>query len=315
MMSDAAAQSTPAKKPGSTGSLREQMWRYRHFYLFISPFFFLFAVFGLYPLLFSLYLSLVQWDGLTSPKWVGLQNFTTLLRDEQFYRAIWNTILIGVYHFPPMFILAFVFAVILNQQWVKLRAFWRAAVFMPAITPMVVIAFVFFILFSTETGLVNYLYTGALGLLGIEAAGVPWLQNGTWAKITVSILLVWRWTGYNMVIMLAGMQGIPGDMYEAATIDGASRWQQMRYLTIPMMKPTFIFITIMSLIGTVYMFDEVFVLTNGGPGDATTNFGLFLFQQSFQDFRFGYASAAAYSVALVVFVMSLVIFRVGKKGE
>ncbi len=311
-MSDATAPISPNVQQASLAS---RVWQYRYFYLFVSPFFILFAIFGLYPLIFSLYLSTVQWDGLTDPRFVGLQNFGTLFQDQQFYRAIWNTILIGVIHFPPMFILSFLFAVILNQQWVKLRAFWRACVFIPCITPMVVIAFVFLILFDNETGMINFMFSPLLKLFDAEFKGIPWLQNGWWAKITVSILLVWRWTGYNMVIMLAGMQGIPSDMYEAATLDGANRWQQMRYLTVPMMKPTFVFITIMSLIGTVYMFDEVFVLTEGGPGDATTNFGLFLFQQSFQDFRFGYASAAAYTVAFVVFILSLIIFRAGKKGD
>lgn len=302
---------------GYRTSLMTRLWYYRHFYLFISPFFILFAIFGAYPLLFSLYLSVVRWDGLTEPTFIGLENFRTLFQDQQFWDSIWNTVLIGVYHVPPMFILAFIFALLLNQHWVKMRAFWRAAVFIPCITPMVVIAFVFHILMDYENGLINYLMVTPINWFLPEAEhlkGIKWLQDETWSKISVSVLLVWRWTGYNMVIMLAGMQGIPKDVYEAATIDGASRWQQLRHMTIPLMKPTFVFVSIMSLLGTVYMFDEVFVMTQGGPGNSSTNFGLFLFQQSFQDFRFGYASAAAYTVAFVVFILTLIIFRGGKNS-
>lgn len=285
---------------------------HKPFYLFISPFFLLFTIFGLYPLLFSLYLSFHRWDALTDPTWVGLENFRTLFQDKLFYTALWNTFLLGLYHIPPMVILAFLFALLLNQQWLKMRAVWRAAVFLPVITPMVVVAIVFSLLFGTEFGLINNTLAQALDLFGIKSIDVPWLQSEDWSKITVSILLVWRWTGYNMVIFLAGLQGIDRSVYEAACVDGASRWQQMRLLTIPMMRPTIMFVIIMSLIGTVFMFDEVFVLTDGGPGVSSTNFGLYLFYESFGSFRFGYASAAAYAVAATVFVMTLLILRIGK---
>ncbi len=299
---------------GKRKQLLREIWRYRSFYLFISPFFVLFAIFGLYPLIFSLYLSLLRWDALTPARWVGFSNFQTLMHDRLFFRSLWNTLLFGLYHFPPMLILAFAFALLLNQQWIKLRAFWRAAVFLPAITPMVVIAIVFFLLFGTEYGLVNFVINTVAGWFGIEMNGIPWLQSENWSKITVSILLVWRWTGYNMVIMLAGLQGIDNSLYEAARVDGATRMQQLRLVTVPLMKPTFLFITIMSLVGTVYMFDEVFVLTGGGPGVSSMNFGLFLFDEGFGNFRFGYASAAAYTVASVVFISTLIILRLGRSN-
>ena len=259
---------TPAPPPvaDASPSRWREIWRYRSFYLFISPFFILFAVFGLYPLIFSLYLSLLRWDALSPSTWVGLENYRTLLQDRLFYTSLWNTLLLGVYHVPPMIALAFGFALLLNQQWLKLRAFWRAAVFIPVITPMVVIAIVFSLLFGSEFGLANFALARIGAVFGVETQAVPWLQSEAWSKITVSILLVWRWTGYNMVIMLAGLQGIDQSIYEAARVDGASRFQQLRLLTIPLMRPTFLFIGIMSLIGTVYMFDEVFVLTGGWAG-------------------------------------------------
>jgi len=285
-------------------------WRYRHFYFFISPFFILFAVFGLYPLLFSLYLSFMKWDGLTTPAPAGFQNFVMLFSDEMFYTALSNTLVIGLMYVPPMFLFAFIFANILNSKRLRLRGLFRVGVFMPCITPMVVIAIVFSLLYSAESGLFNYVLRAVTGVFpGGPIDPIPWLESEAWSKISVSILLVWRWTGYNMVLMLAGLQGISDDYYEAAIIDGATRWQRMLHITLPLMRPTIVFCGIMSLIGTVYMFDEVFVMTQGGPGTSSTNFGLFLFNLAFMDFQFGYASSAAYTVALAVFVISLVVLK------
>jgi ABC-type sugar transport system permease subunit len=293
-----------------TGRFWRDVWRNRHFYLFISPFFIMFGVFGLYPLLFSLYLSFMKWDGLTDAVPVGLENFVTLFSDEMFYTALWNTFAIGCIYIPPMFALAFLFANILNSKRLLLRGLFRVGVFMPCITPMVVIAIVFSLLNSAESGLFNYILVAVTSPFpGGPIDPIPWLESEEWSKISVSILLVWRWTGYNMILMLAGLQGISGDYYEAAIIDGASRWQRMRHITLPLMRPTFVFCGIMSLIGTVYMFDEVFVMTQGGPGTSSTNFGLYLFNLAFMDFRFGYASSAAYTVAIAVFLTSLVILR------
>lgn len=285
--------------------LRE-MWHYRHFYLFVSPFFILFGVFGLYPLLFSLYLSFVQWDGMTAMKWVGLANFQAMLHDEVLGRALWNTLIIGLLYIPPMMTLAFLFAQVLNTQWLKLRAFYRAAFFLPCVTPMVVIAIVFGLLFSAEKGLLNYVLRQINEMLPfLHLPPIPWLTNEAWSKVTVAILVAWRWTGYNMVLMLAGLQGIPSELYEAAMVDGANGWQRMTRITLPLMRPTFRFCGVLSLLGTVYMFDEIFILTQGGPGTSSTNIGLYLFNLSFNDFRFGYASCVGYTVAFVVFVVTV----------
>ena len=283
-------------------------WKHRHFYFFIAPFFLMFAVFGLYPLLFSFYLSFTKWDGLTDRVWVGLANFSTLLDDELFRTSLWNTLAIGLLYVPAMLVLAFLFAVMLNEPTLRLKAFFRAAFFLPCVTPMVVIAIVFGLLFSAEKGFLNYL------LSLVHVAPIAWLNSEQWSKVSVAILVLWRWTGYNMVLMLAGLQGIPGEYYEAATVDGATALQRLRHITLPMMKPTFVFCGIMSLMGTVYMFDEVFVLTKGGPGTSSTNFGLYLFNTSFSSFKFGYASSMAYTVAAVVFVLSLRIFRLNRES-
>ena len=285
------------------GSLLHRIWHHRHFYLFISPFFILFGIFGLYPLVFSFYLAFVKWDGLTEIQWVGLANLIALCDDDMFFKALWNTLVIGVLHIPPMLLGAFLFALLLNASWIRGRGLFRAAIFMPVITPMVAIAVVFSVLYSTEAGLLNYL----LARLGIP--GVPWLVSEEWSKPAIAIMLVWRWTGYNMLIMLAGLQGINDEFYEAAKVDGANACQAMWHVTLPQMRPIFIFCAIMSLLGTFFMFDEVFVLTSGGPGSSSTNIGLYLFNQAFSDFKFGYASCVAYVVAIGVFIVSLVILR------
>ena len=294
-------------------TLLSKLWEYRHFYLFISPFFILFAVFGLYPLIFSMYLSFVEWDGLGVRKWVGFNNFINMFYDDIFFRSLWNTLVIGIIHIPPMFIGAFLFALILNASWLKFRGLFRAAFFLPCVTPMVVIAIVFGLLYGQDTGFLNYLIVKIGSLFPwMHLKPVPWLVSEQWSKPSIAVLLVWRWTGYNMVMMLAGLQGISTEYYEAAKIDGANTFQQMWHITLPLMRPIFVFCGIMSLIGTVFMFDEVFVLTAGGPGVSSTNFGLYLFNTSFTDFRFGRASAMAYTVALIVLILSMAILKFRK---
>ncbi len=308
--------STPAPEISARKRALIQIWRNRHFYLFISPFFLLFAVFGLYPVLFSFYLSFMKWDGLTQMHWVGLANFRLMLEDGLLWRSLWNTLVIGLLYIPPMLIFAFIFAQILNAQWLKLKTFYRAAFFLPCVTPMVVISLVFSLIFSSERGVLNDLIMGVAHLLPfLHLHPIEWLTSEQWSKISVSILVVWRWTGYNMILLLAGLQGIPIEYYEAAKIDGANAFKSMTHITWPLLLPTFRFCLLLSFIGTLYMFDEVFVLTNGGPGTSSTNFGLYLFDLSFNDFKFGYASCVAYSVATVVFVVSLLIRRLNSRGS
>jgi len=291
---------------GSSPTLWNSLKRNRAFYLFISPFLVTFAVFGLYPLIFSLYMGFTKWNGLTAMKWVGLGNFLAMLDDEILLKSLENTFIIGLMYIPPMLIAAFLFAQMLNLAWLEFRGLFRALFFMPSITPMVAIAVVFGLLYGTDTGFLNYILTS----IGLEK--IAWIGSQEWSKVSVAILVFWRWTGYNMLLMLAGLQGIDPEYYEAAKIDGAGPFQRMRHITLPLMRPVIIFCIITSLIGTVYMFDEVFVLTGGGPGTSSTTFGLYVFNTSFRYFKFGYASAVSYVVAILVFLVSLLILRMRK---
>ena len=307
---------TSLSKARPTPEWLRQVWKHRHFYLFISPFLILFAVFGLYPLLFSLGLSFMKWDGLSQATWVGLGNFSRMLDDDILRTSLWNTIVIGLLYIPPMMILALLFALALNTGWLKARAFFRAAFFLPCVTPMVVISIVFGLLYSSERGLLNYLILRMNDILPfLHMKAVPWLTSEEWSKISISILVVWRWTGYNMVLMLAGLQGISQEYYEAAEVDGANGLQRLWYITVPLMRPVFLFCGILSLLGTIYMFDEIFVLTAGGPGTSSINLGLYLFNTSFVDFRFGYASCVAYTVGIVAFAVSLLILNFNRAGQ
>lgn len=285
-------------------TLAERVWQHRHFYYFISPFFISFAVLGLWPLLFSLYLSFTKWDGLTPRVNVGIENYVMLFHDEQFWSAIRNTFYLFVLYVPPMLLLAFLMAVVLNGPITRFRGLFRAAMFLPCVTPIVVIAIVFVIFCNYDTGLFNWI------LRGFHLEPVKWQQDPLPTRISIALLLIWRWSGYNMIFMLAGLQGIPQDVYEAAKIDGATRAQTLWRITLPLMKPTFVFCTIMSLLGTVYLFEEVLLVDKNG---SASNIGVLLFNNSFGYFKFGYASAMAYVTAAVVFLLTIIVRRVQKE--
>jgi lactose/L-arabinose transport system permease protein len=209
---------------------------------------------------------------------------------------------------PTHLVLALALAVALNAGFVRLRGVLRTVLFLPAITSLVVVAVVFSILFNTSFGLINQV----AGVFGIS--NVPWLDEPLWAKVTVALVLVWRWTGYMMVIYLAALQTIPRELYDAAAVDGAGAWNQFRHVTLPQLRPTILFTVILSLIGTSQLFDEPFVLTRGGPGNATETVAMFLYKNGFEFFDAPYASAVAYSLVLIVAVLTFLSMRVGSRG-
>ncbi|MGH3146639.1 MAG: carbohydrate ABC transporter permease, partial [Rubrobacter sp.] len=204
---------------------------------------------------------------------------------------------------PIMLTLALSLAVLLNSALGRLRGFFRVAYFMPAITALVAYAIIFSILLNEDFGAVNYF----LSFFGIDP--LPWLTNGFWAKVSLIMALTWRYTGYNMVIFLAGLQGISQDLYEAAAVDGANRWRQFVSITVPQLRPVILFTVVLSTIGTLQLFDEPFVLTDGGPGNATLTIAMYLYQNGFQFFDFGYASAIAYVLVVLIAILSFLQLR------
>lgn len=273
-------------------------------YLFISPFYILFGIFMVYPLLFSLYMSFTEWNGLGEMKWIGLQNYKALWSDEVFVQALWNALILFIMYVPLMLFLALVLAVLLNSGFVRMQRVFRTIFITPYITSLVAIGFTFVMLFDKDYGLLN-MFLGAMGLTQIN-----WLGSIWGARIALTALIIWRWVGYNMVIMLAGLQNIPDELYEAATIDGANKVQSFFRITIPMMKPVILFTAILSTVGTFMLFVEPLVLTKGGPVNSTITPIMYLYQQSFDYLKFGYASSMAYVFFALIFIASLIQVKV-----
>ncbi|MCA0971521.1 sugar ABC transporter permease [Halobacillus litoralis] len=266
-------------------------------YLFILPAVTFFLIFTVYPVISSLLLSFQTRVG-SEYEFVWFENYIRLFQDALFYKALGNTFLILIIQVPIQLFLAVIIAVALNSQFVKMKSFFRVAFFMPAITALVASSIIFMIMLDENYGLVNYL----LSFVGIEP--VAWLSDPFWAKVALMVAITWRWTGYNMVIFLAGLQNIPGSLYEAAEMDGASKLRQFFYITLPQLKPIFLFTFVLSTIGTLQLFDEPYILTNGGPNNATMTITLYLYENGFRYFDFGYASAIAYVLVLIIGVLS-----------
>ena len=302
------AETTVIKRPhlSLAAKLRQkwvEIYKVRWPYLFISPFYIIFLIFGVYPILFSLYLSFTEWKGLGPIKFVGLRNFELLLRDKIFWQSMTNGVILFFMYVPIMTFLALVLAVILNSKRVRGFRFFRTLLFIPYIMNIVAAGFTFRLLLNQKYGLVNAL----LGIFNIPP--VPWLESIWGGRVSLCLLVIWAWLGYNMVIMLAGLQTIPGELTEAALIDGASPIQAFFYVTIPLMRPVILFSVVLSTMGSFNLFSEIYNLTGGGPINATLTPVIVIFDQAFGNFRLGYASAMSYLYFLILFVLTLLQFR------
>jgi ABC-type sugar transport system permease subunit len=287
----------------------EAVWRHRWPFLFISPFFVLFAVFLLYPIAFSLWLSLHDTRGLADVRFVGLENFARLARDANFWGSMLNAGILFIIYVPAMTVLAVVLASVLNAGFVRLQGLWRALIFLPHITSMIAAGYTFRLLLERDGGYANTL----LGWFG--ASPIAWLDDTWWARISIGLLMVWAWLGYNTVIMLAGLQTIPRELVEAAKVDGATRVQAFLRITIPLLKPVIVFAVTLSVIGTFSMFTEPYVLTRGGPARATETPVMQIFSTTFEEVRYGYAAAMAYVYFAIVVTVTIVQFWFVTRGD
>ncbi len=262
-------------------------------YLFIAPYWLHFALFMAYPLAFSFYLVFHEWDIYTPMQWVGVKNFLRLFHDDLFWQAIFNTLWFLVIHIPLQIVLALLFALLLNEK-LRGRGFFRAAFFTPVIVSGIVVAILWQQLYAYENGILNYLLT-RLGF-----AKVPWLTSPEWAMPSVAIMATWKNVGLYIVMFLAGLQNIPDHLYEAASIDGASRWQRFRHITLPMLNPAMLLVVILSTIGGFSLFIEPYVLTGGGPMNRTLSAMLYIYKQAFYFNRMGYAATLGFFFAFIV---------------
>jgi lactose/L-arabinose transport system permease protein len=307
------SQTAEVAHPGAVGSSTPSLWKRikkeRWAYVFISPFYISFAIFSLVPLVLSLWMSLTRWKGVGPMKYAGFINFTLVPKDKLFWQSVLNGVYMAILHIPLIIFLSLALAVILSSGRVKGYKIFRAIIFLPFITNMAAAGFTFAILFEQTSGLVNV----ALRYLNIP--GAPWLENAWWARISLTILILWAWLGYDMVIMMAGLQTIPRDLTEAAMVDGATPIQAFFRITIPLMRPVILFLVITSTMSSFNLFTEVFALTATGPAGATLTPIIRIFNLAFDSYQFGYASALGYVFFALIFFVSMIQFRFNRERE
>ena len=280
-------------------------------YLYIFPYFLLFFVFSLYPILYSFDISFTDWNGARAKSYIGLENYVALFHDRTFWLSLWNSAVIFLMYVPIMLFLGLIFASLLNAGWMIGKGFFRMALFVPNFVSVIAVSFIFVLLFSTQDGLVNTL----LRNLGWIRTPIPWLDSPWWARITVAMMVLYRWLGYNMLLLLTGLQSIPKDLYEAAYVDGATKVKSFFLITVPLVKRMLLFCTVLSTIGTFSLFTEPYVLTKGGPLDSTVTPVLMLYNESFQNFNFGYASSIAVCFFILMMAVSLIQMRLMDDGK
>lgn len=276
--------------------------------LAISPFYVLFAVFGAFPVVFSLYLSFQDWDGIGDMRFVGLQQYGWLLQDSVFWHSVLNTFEIWFLSTVPMLFLALVLAFLLHSQ-VRFTGAYRVAYFIPNVTSMVAMTIVFGSVFA-QSGLAN----SALRAIGLD--GIGWLSSEWGIKSSISIMIIWRWVGYNALIFLAGLQAIPTEHFEAARVDGANSRQTLFRVVVPQLRPVILFAAVTSTINGLQIFTESQVLfqsgdvgTTGGPGQEGMTIVLYLWQKAFKEHQFGYGAAMGWLLFAIIAVFTIINWR------
>jgi len=296
-----AAPARTFDRPGR--SLWREIWKHRVDYLFVSPFFLIYAVFNLYPLGWAFFLSFQQWSGFGDMRFVGLNNYRAVLTETITRTAFVNTVIFTAVLVPTGVLLALVFAVLLNRRDLWGRGLFRTAYFLPYITSSVIIAIVFQEFFDKGYGWANDL------LRSLSLEPVPWLTDPIWAKAVIIFLVHWQGLGYNILIMLGGLQGIEREVYEAAAIDGAGRWNTFWSITAPLMRPIMLFITIVGTIGVLNMFNQPYILTQGGPQNGTLTLTLRLYQLAFANTRYGDGAALGFLIGLLIVLVTMTQLR------
>jgi cellobiose transport system permease protein len=307
--------SAPARRPRR--SVRHTLDVRVSPYAYVAPFFLLFCAFGLFPLIYTAWVSLHDWTLLSEEHtFVGAKNFQTLLTDGYFWNATFNTLSIGVLSTAPQLLLAIWLAHLLNRR-LRLQTLLRISMLLPNVTSVVAVVVIFSQLFGRDFGLINWV----LSWFGIGK--IDWAAGTATSHIALSVMIMWRWTGYNALIFLAAMQAVPRDLYEAATLDGASSFTQLRRITIPMIRPTIIFVVIVSTIGAMQIIAEPLLFgqssgagggaASGGPDRQYQTLALFVYEQGFTKFDFGYASAASWLMFLVVVLAAGVNFLISRR--
>ncbi|MFF5075532.1 carbohydrate ABC transporter permease [Actinoplanes sp. NPDC000266] len=271
-------------------------------YVFVLPFFLVFAAFGAYPLAYALRLSFTRWTGAGEARWIGLDNYTYLLTSPEFWASLGNSSVMWLLVVPLQLIAGLGAAVLLSNAKLRLRGLFRVAFIAPFVTPLVAMAQVWIVVFDRDYGLVNHV----LNLAGLPDVG--WLTSTAWSKPTLALLFLWKTTGFAIIILLAGLQSIPSHVYEAADLDGASRWRQFWSMTVPLMRRSLSFLLVIQTLAVFQMFAEPFVVTQGGPYGSTTTAGLYLYDHITAS-DLGTGAANSFLLVILVFALSLVSVR------
>jgi len=280
---------------------RLSFWESLTAWLFVSPWIIGFILFTGGPILASFILSFTHWDIVNPPQWAGIENYQDMLQDELFFQSLKVTTIYALIAVPLQIIVGLLIAILLNTK-IRLIGLYRTLFYLPAILPVVSVAVMWRWILSRDWGLINWL----LSLLGIQGPG--WLSEPEWVLPALILMSLWG-VGAGMLIYLAGLQGIPTDLYEAAKVDGAGTWALFRYVTIPMISPVILFQLVVGLIGAFQVFSQPFIMTQGGPQNASLFYLLHLFRNAFEFFRMGYASALSWVLFIYIAILTVLVFR------
>lgn len=270
-------------------------------WLFVSPFIVGFVLFFAGPMLFAGYISFNAWPVLGEPRFVGTLNFTNMLSDDTFWKSLRITAIYTFFSVPMNMVVGLALAMLLNAK-IRGLAIFRTLYYVPAIITGVALAVLWWMMFNTEYGLIN----NALGIIGVPK--IPWLTHTQWALPALIIMSLWQ-VGGGVVIYLAGLQGIPTELYEAATVDGANGWAKFRHITIPMLSPVLLFTFVLGVIGSFQSFTNALVMTNGGPSQATLFLVLYIYRNAWLYNQMGYAAAISWALFAVILILVIIIFR------
>ncbi len=273
-------------------------------YLFILPWFIGFLVFTAGPLIAALGFSFTDWNGFSAMEWIGFENYIQLTRDSRFWQSLKVTLVFTIFYLTLNVIIGFALALVMNQPVRGMRLF-RTIYYLPAVLSGVAVAVLWSFLFHREFGALNWM----LGLIGIKRIG--WIVSESWALPSIIIMELWR-VGSTIIIFLAGLQGIPPELYEAAEVDGANRRWRLWSITIPLMSPSIFFVLIVSFINTMQVFTQAYIMTRGGPNYATYFYSINLYHTTFRELRLGYASAQAGVLFVIIFIVTLCILWVSR---
>jgi multiple sugar transport system permease protein len=304
MVNMTAAGTAAGKHASRTGFKRmETMWCY----LFIAPPVLGFLIFGLAPLVYSLWLSFMEWDMITPPAYAGTDNFRHMLGDEKFYKSLFNTIylMIGI---PIGMVFSLFLALLMNRPLKGISVF-RTIYYIPVISPIIAVSLLWQWMLNYDYGLINEWIWQIAGVQGPN-----WLGDPAWVKPSFIVMGLWGGVGGTMVLYLAGLQGISSTYYEAADVDGAGRWAKFRHITLPLLSPIHFFVIVMGVIGTFQSFSQMYIMaTDGGPEYSGATIVYYIFQEAFKYFSMGYASAVAWVLGVLIFVITLLQFRISKR--